>query len=187
MNVGEELKPRRLEVVLYRCACRSCDAAVEELTRLARQYGALLEIKQVEKEPHMEGNAGWRTPVVYVNGLQVTHYQVNAKAWEAALKGGRAAAPSMVIGEIVDIHCYMGNKTKGEDHKQCAQRCINEGLPIGLLTRNGQLYLLIRDEAYHAAYERLKAMVSDEARITGDICERGGVQTIIVREAESAA
>jgi hypothetical protein len=185
MNFGEELKTQRLEIILYRCNCRHCDASQQELTRLAGQYGALLDIKQVDKEPGLEGYAGWRTPVVYINGRQITHYQVNAKAWESALKQGGVTAPSKVIGEIVDIHCYMSSKAKGEEHKACAERCIKAGQPIGLLTRNGQLYLLIQDKAYSASFESLKAMASNEVRITGDICERGGVQTMVVREVET--
>lgn len=185
MNVEEELKTKQMEIILYRCGCQHCDAAQEDLARLARQYGALLDIKQVDKELKLEGYAGWRTPVVYINGRQITHYQVNAKSWENALKDGRVTTPSMMIGEVVDIHCYMGNKAKGEQHKECATKCIKAGQPIGLVTRNGQLYLLIQDNAYISSYERLKGMAAEEVRITGDICERGGVQTIIVRDVAS--
>lgn len=187
MSVDEELKPQRMEVVLYRCGCQHCDAAQEALRRLARQYGALFDIKQVDKELGLEGYAGWRTPVVYINGRQVTHYQVSPKRWEEALKEGRVTTPSMVIGEIVDLHCYMGDKAKGEEHRECAARCIKAGQPIGLVTRSGQLYLLIQDKAYVSSYDRLKEMASDEVRITGDICERGGVQAIIVRIVENAS
>lgn len=181
---NEELKPQRTEVILYRCSCEHCDAALQDLTRLAKQYGALLEVKRVDKDLHLDGSAGWRTPVVYINGRQVTHYQVNAKRWEEALKEGRVTTPSMVVGEVVDIHCYMGNKAKGEQHKRCAEECIKAGQPIGLVTRNGDLYLLIQDNAYIPSYEHLKGMAAEEVRITGDICERGGVQSLIVRDAE---
>lgn len=186
MNVGEELKARRMEIVLYRCGCRHCDAAQRELSRLARQYGALLDIRPVDKEPGLEGFAGWRTPIVYIDGREATHYQVNVKSWETALKGCRVVAPSSVIGEIVDIHCYMDSKAKSGQHKECATRCIKAGQPIGLLTRSGQLYLLIQDKDYSLPYERLKRMAAEEVMITGDICERGGVQTILVREATAA-
>lgn len=183
----EEMKPRRIEITLYRCSCKHCDTTVQELNRLAKQYGAFLDIKRIDKQPGFEDYPGWRTPLVYINGRQITHYEVSPKKWEEALKEGRAAAPSMIIGEIVDIHCYLNSKAKGSEHRHCAEECIEKGQPIGLVTRGGELYVLMEDPAYRSVFHSIRNWVSEEVRITGDVCERGGVQGIMVRNVESVS
>jgi glutaredoxin len=74
------------EIKLYRCSCHHCDAAEEDLTRLSTRYGMKLTIKHVEKEPYMDQYAGWHTPMVYINGHEISHYTLSAKKWEEAMK-----------------------------------------------------------------------------------------------------
>lgn len=74
------------EVKLYRCSCRHCDAAEEDLARLVARYRMVLIIKNVEKEPYMSQYAGWYTPMVYINGHKISHYTLSAKKWEEAMK-----------------------------------------------------------------------------------------------------
>lgn len=74
------------EVKLYRCACKSCDAAEADLARLAAHYGMKLTIKQVDQEPYMDRYAGWYTPMVYINGYKISHYTMSTRKWEEAMK-----------------------------------------------------------------------------------------------------
>jgi len=74
------------EVTLFRCCCKPCDAAEEDLSRLAARYQMKLTIKYVDKEPFMAEDAGWNTPMVYINGHQISHYTLSAKKWEEAMK-----------------------------------------------------------------------------------------------------
>jgi len=51
-----------------------------------------------------------------------------------------------VVGEIVDFSCYLEVGKHGEKHRDCAQKCFRNGQPIGLLTADGGLYMLMEEE-----------------------------------------
>jgi hypothetical protein len=51
-----------------------------------------------------------------------------------------------MVGEIVDFSCYLQVGKHGEKHRACGQKCVNNGQPIGLLTKDGALYMLMPEE-----------------------------------------
>jgi hypothetical protein len=51
-----------------------------------------------------------------------------------------------VVGEIVDFSCYIQVGKHGEKHRSCGQKCVQNGQPIGVLTRAGGLYMLMPEE-----------------------------------------
>jgi hypothetical protein len=54
--------------------------------------------------------------------------------------------PITVVGEIVDFSCYLQLGKHGEKHRSCGQKCVQNGQPIGLLTKSGELYMLMPEE-----------------------------------------
>jgi hypothetical protein len=50
------------------------------------------------------------------------------------------------VGEIVDFSCYLQLGKHGEKHRDCGQKCARNGQPVGLLTKDGTLYMLIPEE-----------------------------------------
>ncbi len=91
-----------------------------------------------------------------------------------------------VTGELVDMFCYMPHEGKGKKHAECARMCVKNGAPLGLLTQDGKVYLLIEDHSSPKArkpYEEARAMVGDVMTVKGDAYERGGVQAIAVESA----
>jgi hypothetical protein len=50
------------------------------------------------------------------------------------------------VGEIVDFSCYLQLGKHGEKHRACGQKCVQNGQPIGLLLRDGSLYILMPEE-----------------------------------------
>src|SRR6185437_9250897 len=54
--------------------------------------------------------------------------------------------PASVTGEVVDFSCYIQLGKHGEAHRSCGQKCVQNGQPIGLLTRDGTLYMLMPEE-----------------------------------------
>ena len=48
-----------------------------------------------------------------------------------------------VTGEVIDIACYFDDGATGPEHATCARACIASGLPVGLKTKNGKIYVLI--------------------------------------------
>jgi hypothetical protein len=54
--------------------------------------------------------------------------------------------PITVVGEIVDFSCYLQLGKHGEKHRSCGQKCVANGQPIGLLAKDGTLYMLMPEE-----------------------------------------
>src|SRR5215467_2555200 len=70
----------------------------------------------------------------------------------------KAAAPATktLQGEVLDMACYMDHGASGAKHAQCAADCIKGGSPMGLLTKDGQVYLLVENHAKKDSYANLK-------------------------------
>jgi hypothetical protein len=51
-----------------------------------------------------------------------------------------------LVGEIVDYSCYLQVGKHGAKHRDCGQKCLKNGQPIGLLTKEGKHYLLMEEE-----------------------------------------
>ncbi len=61
-------------------------------------------------------------------------------------KKPQPGSPITRVGEIVDFSCYIQLGKHGEKHRSCGQKCVNNGQPAGLLTRDGGLYMLMPEE-----------------------------------------
>ena len=85
-----------------------------------------------------------------------------------------------VKGEIVDLSCYMTQGAHGKEHQQCAQSCIERGIPMGLLTESGDVYLLLENHKQKEAYETAKKHAAEIVEVTGPVSERGGVKALRV-------
>ncbi len=57
--------------------------------------------------------------------------------------GGKSVS---VVGEIIDLSCYLQVGKHGDKHRECGQKCVRNGQPVGLLTEDGAVYLLIDEE-----------------------------------------
>ena len=51
-----------------------------------------------------------------------------------------------LVGEIVDYSCYLQVGKHGGKHRDCGQKCLRNGQPIGLLAKDGTLYWLMEEE-----------------------------------------
>ena len=89
-----------------------------------------------------------------------------------------------VSGEILDMACYLTQGAKGPQHQKCAQRCAEMGQPIGLLTTEGEVYLLFADHADMSAFEKAKKLAGQNVEIRGESAVRDGVKGITVQEVE---
>ncbi len=104
-----------------------------------------------------------------------------------ALFGSQAAAQESVTvkGEVVDLACYLSKGLKGTRHKACAQLCAKKGMPLGVLTETGDVYLLIEDHDDPGPYDAAKGLAGEQAEVTGKKFVKGGVQSILVSAAKS--
>ena len=54
--------------------------------------------------------------------------------------------PVTMVGEVIDISCYLQVGKRGEKHRDCGQKCARNGQPVGLLTEDGSVFMLIDEE-----------------------------------------
>jgi hypothetical protein len=92
-----------------------------------------------------------------------------------------------VTGEILDMKCYMASGAHGDGHKQCAATCINGGSPMGILTDDGKVYLLIEGSKNADAYDEAKKFAGEKVTLTGTFSDKNGVQALIVTEVKAKA
>jgi len=103
-----------------------------------------------------------------------------------ALTARRAPAQEQttVKGEIVDLACYLSKGSKGKRHKTCAELCAKKGMPLGVLTDAGDVYLLIEDHDDPGPYDAVKGLAGEQAEVSGKKFTKGGVQSILVTSAK---
>ena len=92
----------------------------------------------------------------------------------------RAQEVITLQGEIIDMACYMAKDKKGPDHKSCALLCAKSGVPMGILTDAGDVYLLIDDHDNSEPYDALKKLAGSRAEVTGKKYARQGVASLMV-------
>ncbi|MBS0261327.1 MAG: hypothetical protein JSS02_05170 [Planctomycetes bacterium] len=51
-----------------------------------------------------------------------------------------------VVGEVIDLSCYLQVGKHGDKHRDCGQKCVRNGQPVGLLTADGSVFMLIDEE-----------------------------------------
>jgi hypothetical protein len=88
----------------------------------------------------------------------------------------KAGTTQSIKGEVVDLMCYLDHGAKGEKHKGCATKCIESGGPVGLLTADDQLYLVIGDHA--PINKELASKAAQTVTLKGKVVERHGMKMI---------
>ena len=92
------------------------------------------------------------------------------------------AATKSVTGEVVDLMCYLDHGAKGAKHKGCAEKCIKSGGPVGLLTSDDQLYLVIGN--HEPINDALASKAAQTVTLKGKVVERNGMKMIENAELE---
>lgn len=96
----------------------------------------------------------------------------------------RAQEDIAVQGEILDMACYMAKGSVGPSHKACAVLCAKKGVPIGVLTDTGEVYLLLDDHNNPDPYDDAKKLAGEHAKINGKKYNKQGVASIVVSSAK---
>lgn len=87
----------------------------------------------------------------------------------------------VITGEVIDMSCYMDHGAKGESHAKCAKGCIiKHHLPAGILSKNGQVYLLIQDHDKADAYDTAMQHAAETITVSGKVFNKNGVQSLLV-------
>ena len=90
---------------------------------------------------------------------------------------GKAVA---LTGEIIDLTCYLAHPEtgRGAEHQQCAESCLNKGLPAGLLV-DKTLYVLLGPN-HQAVNDKVAEYAGKVVTINGVVKEMNGLKGIIV-------
>lgn len=101
-------------------------------------------------------------------------------AAQAADQGGMGMAKSgsmvTVSGEVLDMACYLDHGASGEKHAACAEKCISSGLPVGLKTADGMVYLLIGE--HKPANAELAQYAAKTITVKGKFVNRDGINLL---------
>jgi hypothetical protein len=92
-----------------------------------------------------------------------------------------AAGDITVTGEVLDMACYIGHGAHGPEHKKCAEKCAQMGQPLGLLSADGKVYLLVADHTDQAPYQKVRTKAGDQVTITGESETKDGITTLSVK------
>lgn len=107
--------------------------------------------------------------------------------------GAQAAAEPKrvtITGEMIDTWCYysgvMGGReaVTGSAHHTCALWCSAGGIPVGLLTESGEVYLVLKMEGRGTANadDTLLSVQSDKLTADGLLYERDGLKYLVVEK-----
>jgi hypothetical protein len=97
-----------------------------------------------------------------------------------------AHASDQIVGEVLDLACYIPKRAKGPAHRKCAQTCAEHGMPLGLLTDDETVYLLYPRHGEEQAFDAVKKLAGSRARLSGSASERGAMHGFEVHEAVAA-
>ena len=95
--------------------------------------------------------------------------------------------PMTAVGEIVDLSCYLQVGKHGDKHRECGQKCVRNGQPVGLLLEDGTVYLLVDEEhdprrdGLTAFREKAIDAMAHIVTIQGTYTEVGGQKAIFVQ------
>jgi len=99
---------------------------------------------------------------------------------------GSTAADDTVTGEVIDLSCYLSHPhtSVGSSHRKCAQTCAKKGLPMGVLSEDGKVLLLIEDHGNPKAYANAIAKAAETITIEGTKVSEGGLPGIVVESVQ---
>jgi hypothetical protein len=119
------------------------------------------------------------TAVLIATGL-LTGTAVRAHEHEHDATGQKPAAPTSdmvtVTGEVLDMACYIDHNATGEKHASCAKTCIESGLPVGIKTADGKVYLVIGE--HKPINKQLAQYAAKTITVKGKLVTRDGISML---------
>ena len=92
-----------------------------------------------------------------------------------------------VTGEVVDVSCYLHSGARGEGHKDCAVGCAKAGGPLGILTKDGKLYVSVLPDDHSAGpNQKLMDYIAENVTVKGMVRSKGGVNAVMITDVEMA-
>ena len=88
-----------------------------------------------------------------------------------------ADAQKSVTGSLEDTFCYNVVGAHGAGHAQCALKCAQKGIPVGLVEKGTQkMYILLPPKNDEALPDDVLKNMEKEVTVTGRSYSKGGVE-----------
>jgi len=109
------------------------------------------------------------------------------------LKQLEAAKVATVIGEVIDMSCYLQLGKRGEKHIACGAKCVKNGQPAAILDDEGNLTLLVAEQHHPrrdgevSLADKLSGLMGQRVVATGMLSEVRGSRALFVQAPSVAA
>lgn len=124
-------------------------------------------------------NRIWQLAAAIIISASLT--AVSMKLWERKTNRLAQGQQITVTGEVLDLTCYIAYNLSGPEHASCARDCIRSGLPVGIKTKDGKVYLLT-GKAGHSVNAELVEYAAKTITIRGKETVRDGFSQLQVEE-----
>ena len=104
-----------------------------------------------------------------------------------ALSGGDT---ERITAQVIDLSCLVVHDLSGEDHRECAEVCADQGVPLAFLAEDGTIYHPVSMEMPSSGdeiNEKLRPHAEQMVEVEGELVDRGGTQGIIIDEVTAAS
>src|SRR3989441_12568729 len=72
-----------------------------------------------------------------------------------------------ITGQVVDLNCNTTNGASGSGHRAWAQACAKAGVPLGLLSSDGTMYLPVSSKPGDPQNSKLIPFAESKVKVTG--------------------
>lgn len=129
------------------------------------------------------------------SGWSTTKPPVEKSAPKAASAGGPGKSGRRLVtlrGEVVDYYCYIEKGARGPTHHECATRCVAGDVCMGLVTTEGDLYMVsvnhlramepLAFKGIPDPFNRCRGYLTRTVDLTGYAMERSGQRIVEIMD-----
>ncbi len=92
-----------------------------------------------------------------------------------------ADTQNSVTGNLEDTFCYSALGAHGPSHAQCALKCAQKGIPVGLVEKvTEKMYILLPPKNEQPMPDDVMKNMEKEVTVTGKSYSKGGVEFLTV-------
>ena len=92
-----------------------------------------------------------------------------------------------ITAQVVDLNCNTTNGASGAGHKACAQACAKAGVPLGLLSSDGTMYVPVSSKPGDPQNSKLTPFAESKVKVTGTHRFVSGLHTIEIKTVSAAS
>ena len=87
-----------------------------------------------------------------------------------------------LVGEVIDVVCYLRMDAKGPKHIKCAEMCAKQGIPLAILNEKDNQIYLVFPEGHGNPNEKAMPFIGKRVEVIGKVDMKGGLKGITVEK-----